>query len=185
MRKKSAIYLAGRMDHELDKGHEWRALLTPFLEELGFDILNPYEFEIKQLQGLRPGRLPKGFKHWVELCYSDNPDHVARFVKYMRRIIQFDIDLIKKDVDYIIALWDKGCATGAGTHAELTFAVDCKVPVYCVTTAKMPYWARACCDEVFPSFDELKLFLKEEFGKDDEDKGSTEEAGKTNKKSSD
>ena len=169
MRKKCNIYLAGRMDHEKDRGHEWRAKLTPFLHELGFDVLNPYEFEIKQLEGLRPGRLPEGFKHWVELCYSEDPKHVARFVRYMRRIIKFDLNLVKNDTDYIIVLWDKGCASGAGTHAELTFALDCNVPVFCVAKTKMPYWARACCDEVFSSFDELKSFMKEEFGPNDSD----------------
>jgi len=164
MRGRSAVYLAGRMNHEKNRGHEWREKITPFLNGLGFEVLNPYEFETKQLNGLRPGNLPKGIKHWVELRHSNDPNHVARFVRYMRRIIRYDLNLIKNNTDYIIVLWDEGCKTGAGTHSELTFALELGIPVYCVERAALPYWARACCEAVFPSFNELKLFLEEEFG---------------------
>ena len=166
MPKKQAVYLAGRMDHEKGEGHEWRTSLTPLLESLGFRVLDPYKFEPRQLEGLRPGRLPEDIKHWTELRDSSNPDHQRRFLRYMRRIIKYDLHIIKNEADYIIVLWDEKCKDGAGTHAELTLAWDLGKPIFCVEAARLPNWARGCCEEVFSSFDELKWFLEDEFGKD-------------------
>lgn len=169
VKKKLAIYLAGRMDYENDAGHKWRADLTPFLEGMGFEVLNPYEFEPEQLKGLKRGRLPEGMKHWTELRDSPDPNHRQRFMKYMRRIIKYDLNLIRNVVDYIIVFWDEGCKTGAGTHAELTIAWDLGKPIYCVEAARMPSWAKACCEELFKSFDELRAFMKNEFGDGQDD----------------
>lgn len=166
MREKPSVYLAGRMDHDVNKGHEWRDDMQPFLENLGFTVLNPYLFEPRQLMGLRPGRLPKEYKHWTQLRHSPNKDHQDRFVRYMRRIIKYDLDVIKNEVDIVVVKWDEGCRDGAGTHSELTLAWDLNIPVYCIEEYPMPNWARGCCEKVFKTIDEIKLFINEEYGQD-------------------
>lgn len=169
---KPAVYLAGRMNRNNPADVQWRKELTPFLEELGFDILDPCDLEPAQLQGLRPNRLPEGVKHWHELRNSTDPAQVARFVKYMRRIIKFDLNIVKNITDIVIVLWDEGCRSGAGTHSEITVAFDVGKLVYCVATAELPAWAFGCCQEIFKSFDELKTFMKKEYGGDDDQEGT-------------
>jgi len=163
-RARTAVYLAGRMDPNDPMDAKWRKDLTPFLENLGFEVLDPYFFEPDQLAGLKAGRLPKGYKHWTELRDASEPHLVERFLRYMRRIIKFDIKTVKNDADYLIVRWSEGCKSGAGTHAEITIAFDIGKPVYVVEEAKMPSWARACAEKVFKNFDELRAFMTDEFG---------------------
>ena len=174
--KRPKIYLAGRMNFKVPYHARWRKELTLFLEELGFDVLDPYALEPLQLAGLRPGRLPEGYSHWYEFGDSDDPILQERFKRYMRKIIMYDIGVVKHEADIIIALWDKHCDTGAGTHSELTYALDYGKPVYCVLTHKtMPSWARACTEEIFANFGELKKFFEDEFGKRDKKDGESTE----------
>ena len=39
--KNQRVYLAGAMDRVADRGVGWRALITPFLQELGVTVFNP------------------------------------------------------------------------------------------------------------------------------------------------
>ncbi len=172
--KKETIYLAGSMENSADLGRSWRDQITPFLHELGFDVLNPCDFEPDQLKGLHIKRLPETFEtvdgkiqkaeHWHFLKNAKDKKLYNRFLKYMRRIIHYDMELVEHKTNYIIAKWDKETAKGSGTHAELTAAFRCNVPVYCVLEGDMPAWAKATCTKIFSSFDELKEFLIYEFG---------------------
>ena len=165
---KTKAYLAGRMSKN-PNDVKWREEITPFLEELGFEVLNPYKLEPLQLKGLRPSRLPEGFQHWYELRDSEDPLHVERFMKYMRRIIKFDIHIVNNIADLVIVYWDKGCKDGAGTHSEMTSAFITGKPVYCVLEkgTRLPAWARGCCEELFDSFEDLKKFLVEDWSERD------------------
>lgn len=162
--RKPAVYLAGRMSNN-PYDVKWREDLTPFLEELGFTVLDPCKLEPAKLKGFQTNRLPKGYSNWQELHRTKEPRLRARFLKYMRAIIDYDIDIIKHKADMIIALWSKNCRTGAGTHSELTIALTQGKPVYAVMKAEMPVWANACCDKVFDSFPELRDFLAAEYEK--------------------
>jgi hypothetical protein len=155
-------------------GVGWRAELTPFLDELGFEVLDPSVFEAKQLKGLRPGRLPDyctnlegkriRVKHWHDLKNASEQHLYARFQKYMGRVIKYDIRIVRNESDNVIVFWDDATARGAGTHAEITEAFLKGIPVYCVAKADMPAWAKGCCSAIFLNFDALKDFLKDEFG---------------------
>lgn len=174
-------YLAGRMDFSNPYHRQWRTDITPFLKKLDFVPLNPYLLEPNQLKGLRPGRMPTGsnYTHWTEFGDSNDPILEERFRRYIRRIIDFDIDLVEKEADFLIVYWDEHCQKGAGTHSEMTVAYRNKKEIYCVCDPKveMPVWARGCCTLIFDSFDNLRKFLIEEFGD-----GDTEKAGKTDTK---
>jgi len=172
-KNKLTTYLCGAMEAAKNLGAGWRAEITPFLEELGLEVLNPVEFEPHQLKGLQPNRLPEFYtdfhgnqvkpEYWHELKNAQEKHLYKRFLKYMRRIIQYDMRLVRNEVDFIIVLWDKNAAKGAGTHAEMTEGFLQNLPIYCVAKSDIPAWAKATCTEIFLSFDELRDFLKEEF----------------------
>lgn len=173
MNKSLTIYLAGAMENADNLGADWRSTITPFLNKLGLKVLNPCEFEAEQLKGLQPNRLPEYFtdlhgnkikpKYWHDLKNASEPNLYSRFLKYMRRIIHYDISLVEREVDFVICLWNQDTGKGAGTHSELTTAFLKNIPIYCVATCNMPAWAKACCSEIFLTFDSLKKFLLTEF----------------------
>lgn len=187
----TSVYLCGAMEAAANLGAGWREDITPFvIDELGHKVLDPCKLEDEKLKGFRINRLPDGYVHWHQMKNSNNPAHIARFSRYMKQIIKFDVDIIEKESGYLITLWDRNAAKGAGTHAEMTIAFLNGLPIYCVNTfmadlplwrrmlytlaeklgikvrrpRTMPAWLRACCTEVFDSFEDLKVFLLREFG---------------------
>jgi len=89
----------------------------------------------------------------------------------LRKIIQFDLDIIENKADYLICylIGDGAAATSGGTSSELTFAYRQGIPVYLVTDAgveQISGWMLACADRVFANVDELKKFLLERYGKE-------------------
>jgi hypothetical protein len=163
MKSKQKAYLCGRMGNNPNDA-KWREDITPFLEGLDFEVLNPYKLEVKQLRGLHVKDLPKGYKVWFELKEHPDKNQRDRFLKYMRKIILFDCDIVKDKADILVGLWDEGCKTGAGTASELTLAFLSRKPIFVVATVEMPLWAYGCCTRVFSSFEELRAFLLEEYG---------------------
>jgi len=179
MSKRMVVYLAGAMEKAADLGAGWRNELKPILEKLNLEVRDPCEFEPQQLKGLQPKRLPDYYtdltgkkikpKHWHELKNASEKHLYNRFLKYMRRIIHYDIKVVRHVADYVIVYWNEATSQGAGTHAELTEAFLKNIPVYCVAHSEVPAWAKACCTEIFLSFDDLKEYLKEEFEYDGDD----------------
>lgn len=173
MDSKMRVYLAGSIEAEPDLGNGWRKDMTPFLEELGFEVLNPCMFEPQQLKGMQFNRLPEFFTdlygnkikptHWHQLKNASERILYNRFLKYMRLIIKFDINVVRNNTDFVIVYWNESACKGAGTHAELTEAFLSNIPVYCVATVNMPAWAKACCTEIFLDFNGLREFLNIEF----------------------
>lgn len=175
--KKFSIYLGGAMEKAKDLGAHWRTELTPFLEGLGFEVLNPNLFEPRQLKNLKPNRLPEYLetrdnltikpKCWHDLKFAKDDRLFARFQKYMQRIIRFDLSLVRNETSYMIVLWDTPASQGAGTHAEITEAFMNNVPVYMVATTEVPAWLLGGITKLFNDFDELKGFLMDEFEKEE------------------
>src|SRR5260370_5899707 len=145
-------YLAGSIEFAQDLGKSWRRELRSFLEgTLGHQVYDPAEDEKKNLSDEESAN----FRKWKARDFE-------RFRKAVRKIIDFDLDLIENRVDYVICFWGKQSALGGGTAAELTFAYRQKIPVYLVT--EVPYeemsgWVLSCAEHVFPDFDSLKSFL--------------------------
>jgi hypothetical protein len=176
MKAKPSVYLAGGMEQADELGAEWRDAITPFLDELGFDVLDPTKLEPLQLKGLRPTCLPAtillesgeqtSINHWHELLDSYDLKQYKRGQKYMRNIIRYDMNVVRNEADYIIAYWDQAAAEGAGTHAEITEAFLNNKPVYMVEAQDPPKWLRGCCSERFKTWAGLYGFLAQEFGED-------------------
>lgn len=169
-RKKLKIYLAGSIEGATDLGKGWRKTLTPFLESLGFEVLDPCLFEPHQLKGLRPGRLPEGYHHWHQLKSAEDRNLVERFYRYMIRIINYDASVVENEADSLVVYWDLPAARGAGTHSEIMLAQRKHKAIYLVQGMEfkdIPGWVLGCVrdtgGEVFQTFEELKEYFKKEF----------------------
>jgi nucleoside 2-deoxyribosyltransferase len=157
------VYLCGPIEFTSDGGRLWRRKLAPFLrDELGHRVYDPAEDEKKNLTDEEALH----FREWKGTDFE-------RFRRVVRKIIQFDLDLIENKADYIICHWDdvaaSSGASSGGTPAELTVAHRQGIPVYLVTPLpanQISGWMLACADEVFASIDELKRFLLQRYSRD-------------------
>ena len=153
-------YLCGPIEFAPDGGKLWRRELTPFLlNELGHQVYDPAEDETKNLTA-------EEVRHFREWKRTDS----ERFRGVVRKIIQFDLDIVENSADYLICCLNGQAAAAAsgGTSAELTFAHRRGIPVYLVADApaeEISGWMLACADQVFPNVDELKKFLRACYGK--------------------
>jgi nucleoside 2-deoxyribosyltransferase len=152
-------YLCGPIEFASDGGKLWRRKLAPFLrDELGHRVYDPAEDEKKNLSDEEVAH----FREWKTTDFE-------RYRRVVRKIIQFDLDLIENKADYVICHWDPAAAaTSGGTAAELTLAYRKGIPVFLVSEApveEISGWMLACADEVFSSLEELKKFLLARFGR--------------------
>jgi len=146
-------YLSGSIEYSPDYGKSWRAQITPFLCELGHQVYDPALDEKKNLDDDEV----REFRYWK---ITDLP----RFRHTIRKIIAWDLDWIENKCDYVVCFWDEAAGRGAGTQGELTLAHHAAIPVYLVLgmpLEKVSGWILGCASEVFETFDELKLYLRE------------------------
>jgi nucleoside 2-deoxyribosyltransferase len=154
-------YLCGPIEFAADGGKLWRRKLTPFLRnDLGHRVYDPAEDEKKNLTEEEAGH----FREWKET-------DVERFRRVIRKIIQYDLDIVENKADYVICCLsgDGAVVSSGGTSSELTFAHRRGIPVYLVTEAPLEEisgWILACADHVFRSVEDLKKFLVERYGKE-------------------
>ena len=154
-------YLCGPIEFAPDGGKLWRRKLTPFLHnDLGHRVYDPAEDEKKNLTDEEA----RHFREWKET-------DVERFRRVVRKIIQYDLDIVENKADYVICcLSGAGAAVSSGgTASELTFAYRRGIPVYLVTDTSIPEisgWILACADRVFANVDELKKFLLDRYGRE-------------------
>ena len=152
-------YLCGPIEFAVDGGRLWRQKLAPFLRnDLGHRVYDPAEDEKKNLTD-------EEVAHFREWKTTD----LDRFRRVVRKIIQFDLDLIENRADYVICYWDGSGTQSGGTPAELTAAYRKGIPVYLVSDLPVDQisgWMLACADQVFISLDELKKFLATRYGRE-------------------
>ena len=145
-------YLAGAIEYSPDSGRGWRREITPFLrDDLGHSVYDPAEDERKSLTEEEQNNL----RSWKQTDFS-------RFQKAVRKIIEWDLDIVARS-DYVICYLDEHAMKGGGTSAELTFAHRRNIPVYTVTELPLQEvsgWILGCCTQIFGSFEELRSFLK-------------------------
>jgi len=152
------VYLSGAIENAPDSGGGWREEMSLWLKEtLQHDSFNPVEVE----KTLLTEEELENFRSW-------KTDDYDRFKKVVRRIIDNDLTYLLNETDYVICLWDKYVLAGGGTHGEVTLAYHQGIPVY--TVLGMPChevssWILGCCTEEFESFDLLRQFLEERYGK--------------------
>ena len=145
-------YLCGPIEFAQDGGRAWRRNLAPFLREtLGHSVYDPAEDERKNLTEEEAAN----FRSWK----TGDPD---RFRRVIRKIIDFDLDLIENKADYVVCYWDGAGVQGGGTAGELTAALRKGTPVYLVTPLpieEVSGWMLGCSERVFASIEDLEEFL--------------------------
>jgi len=152
-------YLCGPIEFADGGGKLWRRKLAPFLvEQLGHRVYDPAEDEKKNLTDEEVAR----FRDWK----LDDPE---RFRRTVRKIIQFDLDLLENKADYLICYLDDPSAASGGTSAEMTLAFRKGIPVYLVTplpVEKVSGWMIGCADQLFTTIESLKEFLMSRYGRE-------------------
>jgi nucleoside 2-deoxyribosyltransferase len=149
-------YLSGAIEHAEDGGKGWRCEISSFLTlELGHGVYDPAADEKKDLTQEELAH----FRRWK----VEDP---GRFREVVRKIIEWDLDRIEAETDYVVALWDDASSRGGGTAAEITFAYRLGKPVYLVLG--MPRnaasgWVLAAATAVFDDFAQLKTHLRDQF----------------------
>jgi hypothetical protein len=148
------FYLAGSIEYSPDKGKGWRLEIAPRLRQLGHELYDPAQDELKNLTEVEA----REFRSWKQT-------DLERFRRTVQKIIAYDLDLIEQRADAIVCFWDEHAGRGAGTQGELTFAHRLGVPVYLVCgvpVEQISGWLLACATEIFTGFDELYDFMRRE-----------------------
>jgi len=151
------FYLAGSIEYSPDKGKGWRLEIAPRLRELGHEVYDPAEDELKNLTEMEA----REFRSWKQT-------DLERFRRTVQKIIAYDLDLIEQRADAIVCFWDQYAGRGAGTQGELTFAHRLGVPVYLVCgvpVEQISGWLLACATEIFTGFDDFHEFMRRELTK--------------------
>jgi hypothetical protein len=152
-------YLCGPIEFAAGGGKLWRRKLAPFLrDDLGHRVYDPAEDEKKNLTDEETAH----FREWKQT-------DLERFRRVVRKIIQFDLDLIENKADYVICYWEDAASQSGGTPAELTVAYRKGIPVYLVSPnppVQISGWMLACADQIFSSVETLKEFLVERYGRE-------------------
>lgn len=152
------VYLSGAIEDAPDSGGRWREEMSLWLKDtLKHDVFNP----VKREKTLLTEEELDNFRLW-------KTDDYDRFKKVVQKIIREDLTSLLDETDYVICLWDKHVLAGGGTHGELTMASHYGIPVYTVLgmpRLEVSSWILGCCTEEFESFDLLRKFLEERYGK--------------------
>jgi hypothetical protein len=151
-------YLAGSIEFSDDGGKDWRRRLRTFLvNELGHEVYDPSDDGKKNLNEEEAAN----FRQWKTTNFE-------RYCAAVRKIINFDLDIIENRIDYVVCHWEEHSSRGGGTAAELTAAFRRGLPVYVVTEVPLGSisgWVLSCADKVFTSFGGLKSFLIAEWSR--------------------
>ena len=147
------------MEYASDGGAAWRERMRMWIQDnLNHRVYDPV-VEARKLFSAGELRDLPGWK------VSDT----ERYRRAMRIAINHDLDVMTRQADYVLCLWDEAAAQGGGTQAELTTAYRKGIPVYMVTEMpqeKISGWVLACTDRTYSTFDELKTFLTTTYAKD-------------------
>lgn len=149
------------MEKRNDGGATWRRMITPKLEELGYDVFNPcleecdivenYGFTSDDLKSLNKGRN-------IKILQDLGKDIVLRDLKAI------------SNCDVMIVYYDKSVNESSGTLSEMTIVRllnmrrrKKQVPVYAiqrVSYKQIPVWTIGCIDEFFGSLNECTNYMK-------------------------
>lgn len=172
-KKKGIIYLVGAIETANNLGRDWRSFITPHLERIGFEVLNPCILEHEQIK--KRVKLPrriftrdgvyKNISDWHDLYEAVEGSKWRKlFVKCMQSVMDYDIDIVLNRCTHILCLWDSPCDYSVGSHGELTLAYWRRIPVVIVHTSQLPLsrWGYCCAryGAIVSSFKEAIRWLK-------------------------
>lgn len=174
LKYKYIAYLAGPIEADQENGGElWRIKLTPKLEELDIKVLDPCALESIKV-GCDSKILRQKLTGWKQAGHWD------KFMDAMDKIWVGDVntpgDLECVRQSTFIIVYANSKMPTSGTKFEMIEALKNRIPIYCVTPdAKVDMnnsdlWCilksnnvKSPDDRVFPSFNKLLEFLKDEY----------------------
>lgn len=150
------LYLSGGMQYKKNLGAGWRRNSSTKLLEMSYFPIDICELDRDYA------------KHHGELFYSydENFSHkeMIQFKSNIRKhFIYTDLELVKKDSDAILVLWDESAQRGGGTHAEVTCAYENDIPIFIMTTIpirEIPGWVQAESTKIFTKWETLYTYLE-------------------------
>ncbi len=152
-------FLCGGMEYAAEGGRAWRERMRLWLQDtLNHRVYDP-TMEAERLFSAEELRDLPGWK-------TSDPE---RFRRAMRIAINHDLDVMARQADYVVCLWDEAAVRGGGTQAELTAAYRKGIPVYLVAEMgpeEISGWILGCTDRVFAGFEELKSYLTSTYGQE-------------------
>lgn len=151
------LYLSGGMEKKKGLGSTWRKNVATRVKEMGY-----FPIDITALDRAYA-------KEHGELFYSFNKsfekEELLKFKSNIRRhFIYTDIELVLKDTDALIVLWDEAAAGGGGTHNEISEAYSHGIPILMVSSVPVddiPGWIIAQTTKIFTRWEQLFKYLDE------------------------
>lgn len=149
-----SIYLSGGMQFADDLGASWRVQCSEQLKQLGYFPLDITELDVAYTN--EHGELYRSF--------GSDPEHHLQMKSNIRKhFIYTDLQLIKKDSDALIVLYDESVRLGAGTISECQYAYNKDLPVFLINAyqdiQQVPGWLQALTTKIFNTFDDLYEYL--------------------------
>lgn len=150
-----SVYLCGPMAAEADDGKGWRELLTPHLEKMGIEVIDPTKSTANGV-----GEVGDDKKRFREIIKQEN---FSQLKKEFWPIIRKDLRAVDK-ADFLIVNYD-ATSTTVGTYDECTRASIQKKPILMkydrnqldVFNPWVVTWVKD--GEFFPSWDKLLMYL--------------------------
>jgi hypothetical protein len=153
------IYLSGSMQHAPDGqlGGTWREQCARQLKDMKYFPLDITDMDIAYTE--QHGDLYHSF--------NSKPEHHLQMKSNLRKHFVFtDLELIEKDSDALILLYDEGVRRGAGTISEAQHAYNLGIPIFIVSAyedwhKEIPGWLLSLSTKVFENFDFLFDYLND------------------------
>lgn len=150
-------YLSGAMENAKNEGSGWRNEITIWLKDnLNHSVIDPV-FETAKLVTKTESQ---NYRDWK----SSDPD---KFKKFVRLVIDNDLNLVVNKADYLICLWNNEVLTGGGTHGEVTMAYYRSKPIYLInqlSNLELSGWIMSCATEIFTELKSMQKKLLDVYG---------------------
>lgn len=151
----SSIYLSGGMQHAKNFGSGWRVEMGERLRHLGYYPIDICAFD--RAYAAEYGELYNMTDLDLNLQYKSN---------MRKHFIHTDIDLVVRDSDALVVLYDESVRKGAGTISECQEAYMHDIPVFVISTyedwaKEVPGWLQGLSTKIFTNFDDFYDYLSE------------------------
>ena len=160
--RRGNIYLSGGMQYASDLGAGWREGVAEHLYDMEYLPLDICELDRTYAD-----------KHGEMLYDSANISRAVDIHKELqaksnirKHFVKADLDLIERDSDAVIVLYDESARRGAGTISECQHAYNRDIPVFLISeyedwATEVPGWLQSLATRSFRSFEELHAYFEE------------------------
>lgn len=152
-RNRGSAYLSGGMQFAKDMGSDWRIECSKRLIEMDYFPLDICLLDRQYA------------KRYGELYFpADESNHLQYKANFRQHFIYADVELIKRDTDFLILLYDESARRGAGTISEAQVAYMHNIPIFLMSAyenwyREVPGWLQGLCTKVFTSFEDIYTYL--------------------------